>query len=107
MCKCWAFNSPCCYSAANSKVPLNRQFTYTFSLFSGVVHEEFEEADEEDKEYDSEGHGYHPGVLLLVGVAGPPPRGIQCGPRFLQNLLQHLHGWQSGGGGQDHKGYFT
>lgn len=90
----------------NSKqLSSSEQTIHQFSYLSGAVHEEFEEADEEDKEHDGEGHGDHLGVLLLVRVAGPSPCGVQCGPRILQNLLQYLHGRQSGGGGQDLKGY--
>lgn len=73
-------------------------------MFSGPVHEELEEADEEDKEHDSEGHGDHPSVLILVSAAGPSPCGIQRGSRILPDLLQHLHGRQSGGGSKDYKG---
>lgn len=85
---------------------LNTQFTSNFALVSGTVHEELKEANEEDKEHDCEGHGNHPGLHLLVGVVGPPPCGIQCGSRILQNLLQHFHWRKPGGGGQDHKGYY-
>lgn len=89
-----------------SSVLLNRRFTFNLALVSGAVHQKLEEANEEDKEHDREGHGNHPGLLLLVGVGRPPQCGVQCGSRILQNLLQHFYGRKSGGGGQDHKGVF-
>lgn len=75
-----------------------------YFFFPGAVDKEFKEADEESEEHDGEGHRHHSGVLLLVRVSGPSPRGLQREPRILQNLLQHLHGRKSGGGGQDHQG---
>lgn len=56
--------------------------------FSGAVHEEFEEADEEDQEHDIKRHGHHPAFILLVCVAGPSSYSLQCGARILPNFLQ-------------------
>lgn len=99
----WISRLKRCYESLSTQFTSRSPLCFDL-IFPGALHEESEEADEEGEEHDGEGHCDHAGVLLLVRVPGPSPRGLQREPRILQNLLQHLHGRKSGGGGQDHKG---
>lgn len=75
------------FEALNSQqAPLYNKVLGLF-VCVGAVHEEFEEAGEENKEHDCEGHCDDPTVLLLVDLVRASSCGIQCGSGILSNHL--------------------